>query len=306
VGSRDVIVTSGLTKFYGKARGVEDLDLEVRAGEVFGYLGPNGAGKTTTIRTLLDLMRPTRGSATIFGLDAHAGSVDIRRRTGYLPGELALYENLSSAEYLGYFANLRGNVEWGAAVKLADRMQLDMGLKIKSLSHGNRQKAALIQAFMHTPDLLVLDEPTQGLDPLVQQEFYALVDEARAAGRTVFISSHVMPEIEKLCDRVGIIRDGRLVEIADVGELKSKALRTIEIHFAGEIDASAFTRIEGIRDLEIHGDSLRCSIAGPMDPLVKAAARFDVVNIETREASLEDIFLAFYGKGANHADHATP
>jgi ABC-2 type transport system ATP-binding protein len=294
-----VITTHNLTKYYGRARGVEALSFEVLPGEVFGYLGPNGAGKTTTIRTLLDLLRPTDGSADIFGLDTHRDSVAIRRRIGYLPGELSLYDNLTGREYLSYFANLRGGVDMSYAEELARRLRFDLTTKIRSLSHGNRQKAALIQAFMHRPDLLVLDEPTQGLDPLVQQEFYALVEEARNDGRTTFISSHVMPEVERLCDRVGIIRSGRLVEVADVGELKSRAPRVVEIHFAAPVDAAALENLAGVSDLRASGDTVHCTVAGSMDPLIKAIARFEVVNVDTKEQSLEDIFLAFYGNGGD-------
>ena len=294
-----VIVAEGLTKFYGHSRGVEDLSFEVRAGEVFGYLGPNGAGKTTTIRTLLDLLRPTRGRASLFGMDAHRDSLEIRRRIGYLPGELSLYNNLTGRQYLEYFVNLRDGAGRERIDGLADRLRLDLDVRIKSLSHGNRQKAALIQAFMHEPDLLVLDEPTQGLDPLVQQEFYALIDEGREAGRTVFISSHVLPEIERLCDRVGIIRSGHLVEVDDIGDLKAKAMRAVEIHFTEPVDVSRFDALPGVADVTVAGDMLRCTITGPMDPLIKAAAAYEVVNLETREQSLEDIFLAFYGGGGD-------
>lgn len=299
-----MIVAEELTKFYGSSRGVEGLHFEVRAGEVFGYLGPNGAGKTTTIRTLLDLLRPTKGRASIFEMDTHRNSIEIRRRIGYLPGELSLYDNLTSRQYLDYFASLRGGSGKASVDGLAERLRLELDIRIKSLSHGNRQKAALIQAFMHEPDLLVLDEPTQGLDPLVQQEFYSLVDEARDAGRTVFISSHVLPEIERLCDRVGIIREGRLVEVADVGDLKAKAQRTVEVHFSHPVDPTEFASLPGVRDAHMLGDILRCTITGPMDPLVKALARHEVTNLETREQSLEDIFLAFYGNEGSGVDDA--
>jgi ABC-2 type transport system ATP-binding protein len=205
-----VIEIQGLTKFYGRNRGVADLAFSVEAGEVFGYLGPNGAGKTTTIRLLLDLIRPTRGTARLFGLDARRDGTAARRRIGYLPGELALDPRMTGRNALGLLGRLRGPVDWPEVQRLAERLGCDLSRRVGALSHGNRQKLGLIQAFMHRPELLVLDEPTLGLDPLVQHEFYLMVEEARAAGRTVFISSHVLPEVERLCDRVAIIRAGRL------------------------------------------------------------------------------------------------
>lgn len=300
MGNDPAIVAQGLTKFYGSSRGVEDLDFQVHVGEVFGYLGPNGAGKTTTIRTALALMKPTRGRVQLLGLDSHSDSLEIRRRIGYLPGDLALYDRLTGSQYLDYFANLRGGVPEKSIQLLSERLRVDLDVKIRSLSHGNRQKIGLIQAFMHEPELLVLDEPTQGLDPLVQQEFYGLIEEARDAGRTTFISSHVLPEVERLCDQVAVIREGRLIAVEDVGELKSRALRSVDFHFEHPVAASEFEGLPGVRDVTSYGDTVRCSIAGPMDAVVKAAARFPIVNISTEEASLEDVFLAFYEKGSHH------
>ncbi len=293
----DVIVAERLSKWYGKQRGVIELDFAVHPGEVFGYLGPNGAGKTTTIRLLLDLIRPTGGRATVLGMDARRDAVEIHRRVGYLPGEFALYENLTGAEYLAYLAALRGNVDERYARTLAERFDLDLSMRIASLSHGNKQKVGLIQAFMHRPELLVLDEPTQGLDPLMQQEFYRLIAECREDGRTVFLSSHVMPEVERVCDRVGIIRDGRLVAVEDIGELKAKEIRTIDLHFAGPVPPVAFAGLPGVRDVQAEGDRVRCTVVGHVDALVKAAARFEVIDLRSHEPTLEEIFLAFYGKG---------
>ncbi|MCH7706430.1 MAG: ABC transporter ATP-binding protein, partial [Chloroflexi bacterium] len=200
-----VILTEGLTKSYGKSRGIVDLNLEVRAGEVFGFLGPNGSGKTTTMRLLLDFIRPTRGRAEVFGLDVRTESMEIRRRVGYLPGDLAMYENLTGRELLTYFANLQGGVSWSYTEALAERLGLDLSRPIRTLSTGNKQKVGLVQAFMHQPELLVVDEPTSGLDPLVRQEFYRIVQEAKAEGQTVFLSSHILAEVERIADRVGII-----------------------------------------------------------------------------------------------------
>jgi ABC-2 type transport system ATP-binding protein len=296
-----VIHTGGLTKFYGKQRGIVEVSLDVRSGEVFGYLGPNGAGKTTTIRTLLDFIRPTRGRAAIFGLDTHLQSRGIRQHTGYLPGELALYGNLTGAEMLRYAASLRSGVEWGYVEELAARLECDLSRPIRSLSHGNKQKIGLVQAFMHKPELLILDEPTSGLDPLMQQEFCRLVAAAKAAGRTVFLSSHILPEVERMCDRVGIIREGRVVAVETVEALKARALRRLEIHFAAPVARQAFAGVAGVRDLTVEGNVLRCTVAGSLDALIKAAARFEVVNVISHEPTLEEVFLAYYGGGDDHA-----
>jgi ABC-2 type transport system ATP-binding protein len=230
-----VVSTSNLTKYYGKQCGIEAINLEVRKGEVFGYLGPNGAGKTTTIRILLDFIRPSIGSANLFGFDSRIDSVETRCRIGYLPGELSMYGNLNGYELLHYVASLRGNVELNYAIELAKRMDCDLTRHLKTLSHGNRQKLGLIQAFMHKPQLIILDEPTIGLDPLMQQEFYRLIEEARNDGRTVFLSSHILPEVERVCDRVGIIRAGKLAAVESVETLKSRAVRRLEIHFARNV-----------------------------------------------------------------------
>lgn len=290
-----VIATEALTKSYGKRRGIVDLSFEVEPGEVFGFLGPNGAGKTTTIRTLLDLLRPTAGRATVFGLDTRSGRDEIHRRIGYVAGEAALWQNLTAREHLELLGNLRGGVDPAYAHGLAERLQCDLGLRVKSLSHGNRQKVALLQAFMHRPDLVILDEPTQGLDPLVQQEFYKLLAEVRDEGRTVFMSSHVLPEVERTCDRVAIVRDGRLVAVEDVGDLQAKATRTVVLHFAQPVPEDAFAGLDGVRDVEVTGQIVRCTIAGSADALVKAAARFEVLTIETHQPTLEEVFLSFYG-----------
>jgi ABC-2 type transport system ATP-binding protein len=288
-----VIEVDHLTKSYGRRRGIVDLTFAVERGEVFGYLGPNGAGKTTTIRTLLDLIRPTSGRASILGLDTRH-TTEVHARVGYLPGEFGLYEHLTGREYLLFLSGLR---RAGASTfpELAERLDLDLAVRIRALSHGNRQKLGLIQAFMHEPEVLVLDEPTQGLDPLIQHEFNALLAEVRRSGRTVFLSSHVMPEVERLCDRVGIIREGRLVAVEDIAELKSKEFRTLEIRFANPPPDLA--SVPGVRDVAVHGDALRLTVVGPMDPVVKALARAEVIDLVSHEPTLEDVFLAFYGEG---------
>ena len=236
----DAIRTQGLTKYYGRHRGVAALDLAVRPGEVFGFLGPNGAGKTTTIRLLLDLIRPTGGRAEVLGMDTRSHSVEIRRRVGYLSGELALYENLTGRELVEYIANLRGLRDRRLAGQLCQRLDLDPAHHVHDLSRGNKQKLGLVLALMHRPELLVLDEPTSGLDPLVQQEFHRIVREATGEGRTVFLSSHVLSEVERMADRVGIIRDGRLVDLLKVSALKTQALRRFELDFARPVPAAVF------------------------------------------------------------------
>jgi ABC-2 type transport system ATP-binding protein len=209
---------------------------------------------------------------------------------------------MTVADFLGHLAALRGGVDWAFVRELAQRFDSDLGARIRSLSHGNKQKVGLIQAFMHRPELLVLDEPTQGLDPLVQQEFHKLVDGVRAEGRTVFLSSHVMPEVERLCDRVGIIRDGRLIAIEDIGDLKARALRTIEIHFSHLVPTKAFSGLPGVQEVQAHGDTIRLTVAGAVDAVVKAAAKFEVVDLASHQPSLEDVFLAFYGKSETDGD----
>jgi ABC-2 type transport system ATP-binding protein len=292
-----VIAAERLTKFYGTTRGVEDLTFTVEPGEVFGFLGPNGAGKTTTIRTMLDLIRPTAGDITVMGMRPRDDAPAIHARIGYLPGELALYEKMTALECLEAFGSFRGGVPRGRIETFAERLSLDLTKRIRSLSHGNKQKIGLVQAFVHEPELLILDEPTQGLDPLMQQEFYALIDEARGRGASVFLSSHVMPEVERVCDRVAIIREGRLVTVADIGDLKAQALRRLELHFDGPVPLDAFAALPSVRDAGSHGDVIRLTVQGVVDPVVKEAAKHTVVSIESEEPSLEEIFLAIYRDG---------
>jgi ABC-2 type transport system ATP-binding protein len=297
----DVVVVEHLTKSYGKRRGVIDLSFTITAGEVFGYLGPNGAGKTTTIRTLMDFLRPTAGRVSVFELDSRAGAIDIHRRTGYLPGEFGLYGRFTALDYLMFLASLRGGIARARIQTLAGRLGLDLSVRMHALSHGNKQKVGLVQAFMHEPELMILDEPTQGLDPLVQQEFYALLHEARDAGRTVLLSSHVMPEVERVCDRVGIIRDGRLAAIEDIGELKAKAFRMLEVRLAQPVPASEYETIPGVRDVVVTSNHVHFTVTGPLDPVIKALARFEVEDLVSHEPSLEDVFLAFYGQDESDA-----
>ncbi len=286
----------GLTKHYGSKRGVIDLSFEVAEGEVFGFLGPNGAGKTTTIRLLMSLLFPDAGSARIAGLDCWQRSVDVKRMLGYLPGELALDPNLTGGQILAYFANLRGGVDRANLERLISRLDLDASRRFRHYSHGNKQKVGLIQAFMHRPRLLVLDEPTSGLDPLNQHEFGQMVAEVRAEGRTVFLSSHILSEVESMCDRVGIIRDGRLVRVGGVAELKDIKHHEVDLTFATVPPAAEFSEVAGVERVEVlpDGRTLRVTIQGDLDPLVKLAARYPLANFISREPSLEDVFLRFY------------
>ncbi|MBI4259486.1 MAG: ABC transporter ATP-binding protein [Actinobacteria bacterium] len=303
---RPVLQAEALTKSYGRRRGVVDLSFEVRPGGVFGYLGPNGAGKTTTIRTALDLIRPTAGRIRLFGLDSRRGREEIHKRVGYLPGEITLYPRMTGRDLLVHLLHLRREADRAFAFELAERLDCDLDRRIGALSHGNRRKLALIQAFMHRPGLVILDEPTQGLDPLIQQEFHRLVRETREEGRTVFLSSHVLPEVERVCDRVGIIREGRLVAVEDVGDLMARALRSIEIQFAGPVPSEAFAGLPGIKDLSVDHHVVRATVEGSLDALIKASARFEVLTVQTHQPSLEEIFLSFYGPGAEEEEDREP
>ena len=284
----------GLTKKFGDVAALNDLDLTVEQGEVFGFLGPNGAGKSVTIRTLLDQLRPTAGSARILGLDTRADSLAVRAEIGYLPGDLALYPNLTGAETLRYFARLRGGVDQGFVYALAERLQADLSKKIRDYSTGNRQKIGLIQAFMHRPRLLILDEPNAGLDPLIQQEFIAMLREVRDEGRTVFLSSHTLSEVERVADRVAIIRHGKLVAVERIDVLKTKAIRRLDLQFANAVPKGLFDGVEGVRTAEIDRDHAHVAFDGPINPILHAAMDHELVDLHTRDADLEEIFLAYY------------
>jgi ABC-2 type transport system ATP-binding protein len=289
-----VITTTGLSKDYGVGRGVFELDLEVERGEVFGFLGPNGAGKSTTMRLLLDLIRPTAGSARVLGRDANRDSVEIRRRVGFLPGDMALYPKLTGRAVLAYLADLRGGVDERLRNSLVERFDADIDRPIHQLSTGNRQKLGLIQAFMHAPELLILDEPIAGLDPLVQQSFHALLREVTAEGRTVFLSSHTLSEVERVTQRLAILRRGRLVVVDSLENLRKVAVQRLEIEFADTVDGNEFRALPGVTEVEAHGRTLTIGFAGSADPVVKAAAAHDVRAIRPREEDLEEIFLRYY------------
>ncbi|MCH7639718.1 MAG: ABC transporter ATP-binding protein [Bacteroidetes bacterium] len=290
------MITRHLTKSYGPVEALRGLDLDVQRGEIFGFLGPNGAGKTTTIRCLLDLIRPDGGTATVLGLDPQTHPVAVRARVGYLPGELHLEGNHTGRRVLRYFSALRGRpVAWDVANALAERLRLDLDRPVKNLSKGNKQKVGLVQALMHRPELLLLDEPTSGLDPLMQQEVLALLREAKAGGATVFFCSHIMSEVEALAERVGIIRQGRLVEVADTAALIGRAVHHAKVQFRNPVDGDVLDGVPGVTVLARDDSRIfTLQVEGEMDGLIKALAAFPVTHLETTRASLEDVFLAYY------------
>jgi ABC-2 type transport system ATP-binding protein len=293
------IETERLTKRYGKNRGIRHVDLVVGEGEVFGFLGPNGAGKTTTIRTLLGFLRPSDGRGWVLGMDVRKRSVEIRSRVGNLPGEFALEDRMTGEGLLRFFGRLRGVKDLGYAHELAERMGADLGRPMCRLSRGNKQKIGLIQALFHRPPLLILDEPTGGLDPLVQEEFLGIIDEIRAAGSTVFFSSHNLAEVERVCDRVGIIREGRLVAVETTDTLLNKAFRHVSLTFDKPVDPEPFAALAGVRDLEADGATLSFTLYDNLDEVVKLAARDRLVSMDYERPSLEEVFLEYYGGGEN-------
>ena len=293
------IETESLTKQYGKSRGIRHVDLTVEEGEVFGFLGPNGAGKTTTIRTLLGFLRPSGGRAWVFGMDIRKQSVEIRARVGNLPGEFALEDRMTGEDLLRFFARLRGVKDFGYAHELAERLGADLGRPMRRLSRGNKQKVGLVQAMFHRPPLLILDEPTGGLDPLVQEEFLEIVGEVRAEGRTVFFSSHNLAEVERVCDRVGIVREGRLVAVETTDTLLNKAFRHMSLTFSESVDPEPFAALPGVRDLKADGDTLSFTLHDNLDEVVKLAARNRLVSMEYERPSLEEVFLTYYGAHEN-------
>jgi ABC-2 type transport system ATP-binding protein len=289
------ISTHNLIKTYRHgSRGLAGLDLQVDVGEVYGYLGPNGAGKSTTIRILLDLIRPTSGSVRVLGLDPRADGVALRRRIGYLAGDFVVDGRQTGRQLLAYLGNLRGGVDAHRITDLADRLGLDLDLQIKGLSKGNRQKVGIVQAFMHEPELLVLDEPTSGLDPFLQQEFVHLVQAAKRRGATVFMSSHVMSEVQQTADRVGIIRDGKLITVESVQSLREHAVRSVTLTLADPFAADEFRHLPGFTDVTVADRTVRGRLAGHTDELVKAAGRHTVIDLLCEEPDLEEIFFHYY------------
>jgi len=302
-----VISTRGLTKHYGAVRALVDLDLEVRKGEIFGFLGPNGAGKSTAIRTLLGFLLPTRGTAEVLGLDIINESVEIRRRTGYLPGGIALYDSLSGEEVLDYLVDLQGR-EPHRRAELCERLELPTSVlrrKVRDYSRGMRQKIGVVQALQHDPELAILDEPTEGLDPLMQHAFYGLLDDLRSEGRTVFFSSHVLSEVERLCDRVAIVRAGHLMAVHDVDELLARRRRKVMLRWRGA--APDPSTLPGLEDVRVDGDRIVGTLAGEVSGFVRAIASPSLEDLTIEPASLEEAFLEYYASDeADAPEDATP
>ena len=286
--------TEGLTKHFGDVKALVDLDLDVRRGEVCGFLGPNGAGKTTAIRLIMDEIRPTSGRAWILGMDCRAQSVEIRRHLGYLPSDLALYPNLTGKDTLTFFANLRGGVDWSYVDELAQRLGADLDKKVGDLSSGNRQKVGVIQAFMNRPQLLIMDEPSSGLDPLVQRELQSMMRGVVADGASIFLSSHTLSEVQRVADRVGIIRHGRLIAMESVASLRAKGIRRVELELGSPARASVFEDLPGARDVVVEDNRVHLSFEGKMEQLLSRASAYEVVDIVTHEADLEEVFLTYY------------
>jgi ABC-2 type transport system ATP-binding protein len=292
------IQINGLTKSYGKVHALRGIELEVKRGEIFGFLGPNGAGKTTTIRCLLDMIRPDGGSASLLGVDPQADPVAVQTLTGYLPGEMQFYDNLTVERQLRFFSDMRnGRAEWGYVRQLADRLDLDLKPQVKNLSKGNKQKVGVIQALMHRPELLLLDEPTSGLDPLMQQEVVGLLREAHDAGATIFFSSHIMSEVEHVAERVGIIRQGEIVEVAETSILTQRTLNHLTIRFKRVVDISDLGSLPEVEILsQIGGSSVTLQVTGDMEKLVQALGHLPVLDLESERPSLEEIFMTYYQK----------
>jgi beta-exotoxin I transport system ATP-binding protein len=291
------IETEGLTKFYGAERGIEDVTFAVGQGEVFGFLGPNGAGKTTTIRTLLDLLHPTAGRARLFGLDSHLDSVAIRARLGNLPGDFGYGKRATGRQAVALLARLRGLPDADRAEELAHRFRADLDRPLGQLSRGNRQKVGLILALFHRPELLILDEPTSGLDPLMQEEFLALAREESERGCAVFLSSHELDEVERVCDRVAIIRDGRLIAVERVTDLFARTQRRATVEFADRVEPSELRAIPGVSDVAVSDGRVTFRVAGDVDPVVKVIAKHTVLELEFAHPTLEEVFLTYYEQG---------
>lgn len=296
------ISLSKLTKRYGNSRGVEDITLKVEKGEVFGFLGPNGAGKTTTIRMLMDFIRPTSGTAKVLGLDCQKDPTQIHRRVGFLAGDMEMDPRMTGRQYLEYISNLRGGVPWSKVQALIDRLQCETERKIGKLSRGNKQKVALISALMDEPDVLILDEPTSGLDPIMQSEFNAIIREHRKQGKTAFISSHDLSEVEQICDRIGFIREGQLMSVQPLKVLTRQAFKKVSATFTSSITANDFEKIKDVSDVTVSGKVLTLRLAGDVTPLVKELSKHKMTDLTIQDANLEDIFMSLYEKpGVNNA-----
>jgi ABC-2 type transport system ATP-binding protein len=299
-----IITTQGLTKWYGRSRGIENVTFSVNEGEIFGFLGPNGAGKTTTIRLLMGLLHQTSGSASVGGHDTWTDSVAVKRLVGYLPSDPQLDSDLTGGQLIEYFANLRGAVDKKYIQSLVERFELDTRKRFRDYSRGNKQKVGIVQAFMHKPQLLVLDEATSGLDPLNQQEFNKLLLESRDRGGAVFLSSHILPEVEQVCSRVGIIRDGTLIKVDTVAALRDLRQHEVTLTFPAPVAGEVFAGLPGVRSVATEGNTVKLVVSGDLGAIVRAAADHNATNLVTHEQSLEDVFLRYYN-GATPAPEAT-
>ncbi|MHB1088408.1 MAG: ABC transporter ATP-binding protein [Acidimicrobiales bacterium] len=292
--SSPVIELEHVSKHYRSGGGVSDISLSIKKGEVFGFLGPNGAGKTTIIRLLLDLIRPNSGSIRMFGLDSRVDSVAIRRRLGYIPGDLGLYERLTPREILSHFAYLRDEIPWSKVTPLIDELDLEIDKPVRTLSKGNRQKVGLVAAFMGEPELLLLDEPTSGLDPLVQQQIHVLVRRAASEGRTVFLSSHILSEVGEMAERVGLIRAGQLIAVERVVDLAQRSAHLVDISFASPPDPHFLSSLRGLRSSVVVGNQLRAEVTGDLNPVIALISKAQITDLSIREPGLEEMFLTFY------------
>jgi len=288
-----------LSKQFGNLTALKDINLTVKPGEVFGFLGPNGAGKTTTIRAMLNLIHPTSGSISILDLDSRKDYKELHKHIGYLAGDMSMYDNLRAEQYIGYMANLHGDVETGQIAILAGKLHADLKPRIKHMSRGNKQKIGLIAAMMHKPQLLIMDEPTTGLDPLMQEVFYQLLTEHTQTGGTTFMSSHNLTEIQRVCDRVAFIRNGELVEVNKVSSLRTSSVQEFEIHFAKNVPDDIFKGARSVHDVAVDGDTLTCVVKGHLNEFIAVLGKHDVVRISNRELELEEVFMKLYGEVAS-------
>lgn len=287
---------TALSKKYDKKWAIQGIDLEVKRGIIFGFLGPNGAGKTTTIRCLMNFIKPTKGIASVLGMDSQDDTKMIHKRVGYLTGEMDYFENLTGRQYIEYIGHLQGNYDKKQVAKIAKRLRANLNMKIRTLSRGNKQKIGLISAFQHKPELLILDEPTTGLDPILQREFIDMVFEHKEAGGTTFISSHFLTEVEQMCDEIGFINKGRIVEVMTLERLHERSITEFDVVFSIPARKEMLRGVKGIKELKITGNMLHCHIAGPVDSFIRAVGKFHINSFRTRELDLEEVFLKMYGK----------
>ncbi|MHB8792347.1 MAG: ABC transporter ATP-binding protein [Thermoleophilia bacterium] len=295
------IVCEDLTRYYGTTRGIEGLDLKIERGEIFGFLGPNGAGKTTTIRMLMGMLKPTRGNATIMSMDTWRDSTEIKLHTGNVPGDPRLYEHMRVIDLLNYIDDFRPGPD-PLREELLERLDLDVSKKVKSLSRGNRQKVAILLAMMHDPEILILDEPSTGLDPLMQQEFYTILGEFKSRNKTVFLSSHILTEVERVCDRVGIVREGKLVDVRAIEDLRRNKVRHMDVIFLEKVDEAEFRQLPQVLDVTGTDNHIRITMRGDVDALIKLISRYRVEDLTFTQPSLEDFFMSFYGAEVSRSE----